>query len=199
MHADEPRASPTRRRCAENLPKLETDKPKPAKSSIFKPMLNRIASGANRAVFASTTPSSKIEGRPKKQHVSREQQYWYAMEISPPTDTKKGGGVTLGADGKFEVSGEMPEEMRKMLEEIQKAKAKAGDGPSVPGAGGAKDHVRLASVHMAPGAPPPPMGGAPPPQRALNLLTLERGPNPENWARPQGPAPEKGARRHPAT
>jgi len=54
--------------------------------------------------------------------VSREQQYWYAMEISPPTEAKKGGGVTVDAEGKF-VLDNVPEEVRAMLAQIEHAKA----------------------------------------------------------------------------
>jgi len=69
--------------------------------------------------------------RPKLNAMSRETQYWYALEISPPTATQKHGGISVGDDGKF-VMDNIPEEMRAVLEEIEKKKsareAKASKG-----------------------------------------------------------------------
>lgn len=154
---DHPWAADAIRRTQETMPKFEEEKRESSsdrgstKGALFKPMLARMASGANRAVgnqkkarkpfhrcqplllrgqlvsmplkqpllpsFAATLLSSfpphtetctasapaplpwlQIQGKPKNKGISREQQYWYAMEISPPTDMKKGGGVKLGAD-----------------------------------------------------------------------------------------------------
>jgi len=143
-----PWAADAIKRCAENMPKVEFEKKARDKSSqnIFQGMLRRTGSAVNKAVagagMSTTIPSSKIEGKPKNKGVSREQQYWYAMEISPPTDTKKDGGVKLGADGKFQMDN-VPPEMRAMLEEIERAKkAKEGAMSSSKGA----DEVSMAAA-----------------------------------------------------
>ena len=141
--------------------------PPTSQASIFKPMLNRIASGANHAMGQKI----KIEGKPKNKGVSREQQYWYAMEISPPSDMRQQAGVKLGADGKFQMDN-VPEEMRKMLEEIERAKS-------------AKEGASVAAIKVAASAPPPPSGpppptmGPPPPPGGGGAPPPPSGPPPE--------------------
>jgi hypothetical protein len=85
----------------------------------------------------------------------------YAMEISPPTNTNKDGGLKLNEDGTFSADGSVPPEMMAMLAEIQKAKA-ARQGSVTEGG---KEFARLDSYKAPPpsGPPPPPGGGMPPP------------------------------------
>jgi len=164
------------KRCAENMPKLEAEKrvkdTKSLQGNIFKPMLSRIASGANRAVGGGQgIPSSKIEGKPKNKGVSREQQYWYAMEISPPSDMKKDAGVKVDANGKFQMDN-VPPEMKAMLEEIERAKA-------------AKEAATSGSVNPEGQPPPPPLetrlsSGPPPPPGGGGAPPPPPGPPPEN-------------------
>ena len=151
-------------RALESMPKMEVDKEKPEKSmgALFKPMLQRIASGANR--MANGEQKVEIQGRPKNKGVSREQQYWYAMEISPPSNMKQEGGVKVGEDGQIMMDGDVPPEMRAMLEEIQKAKAARGGSTAAQTP--PSDFVRLnssAGGPPPPGPPPPPGGGGMPP------------------------------------
>ena len=162
------------RRALETMPKMgagesstkEESKPESKKvGTLFKPMLQRIASGATNAFNKQTV---EIVGRQKNKGVSREQQYWYAMEISPPSNMVQQGGVKLGEDGTIQMDGSVPAEMRAMLEEIQKAKAaKGGPGaPPSPAPGGAAfARINSATSGPPPSAPPPPPGGGgmPPP------------------------------------
>jgi serine/threonine protein kinase len=165
---EHPWAADAIRRTLETMPKMVEEVKKEAESrgssstkSAFTPLLSRMKSAASKG-----KKGANLIGRPKNKGVSREQEYWYAMEISPPTDMKKGAGVKLGADGKFELDGDMPEEMRKMLEEIEKQKAaKAAGGAATSSA---PQFVRMASSDVPPpppNVPPPPPGGggAPPP------------------------------------
>ena len=167
---EHPWAADAIKRTLETMPKMEDMKQASSAGgrgstkggALFGPgLLQRMKSAAGKKV--------KIEGRPKNKGVSREQQYWYAMEISPPTDMKKGAGVKLGADGKFELDGEMPDEMRQMLEEIEKQKAaKAASGGNLGAPPKLPDMVGMASnssggVPRPPDAPPPPPGAPPPP------------------------------------
>jgi serine/threonine protein kinase len=63
------------KRWEENMPKPEVEKAAPSKKGRFKPMLKRVASNVrNNPVFGKG--NIKIEGKPKNQGVSREQQYW---------------------------------------------------------------------------------------------------------------------------
>ena len=41
------------------------------------------------------------------------------LNVSRPTDHKHAGGVKKGKDGKFEYGGDVPAEMRRLLEQLQ--------------------------------------------------------------------------------
>ena len=155
-------------RTIETMPKMELEKEKSVKEfSLFKPML-RVASGVGKVAFGQE-PKVEIVGKPKNKGVSREQQYWYAMEISPPSNMKQEGGVRVGADGQIEMDGSVPPEMRALLEEIQKAKAqRAGSGGSPAGVTTKKEFVNLSTggTPPPPGPPPAPGGGGMPPPPA---------------------------------
>lgn len=170
---DHPWCAEAVKKCAANLPQIKP-KSKPAEQGK--------SSGASVGGFnvpaslASSIPSwarlprgplSGASGGPKKGLVhripkgkSREQQYWYAMEISPPTNMQQQGGVKLGADGEFQMEN-VPEEMRAILADIQKKKAEAeakaaGGGAGGGGGGGARASTNLGVMGHAPPPPPPP-------------------------------------------
>lgn len=56
--------------------------------------------------------------------ISREQKYWYAMEVAPLEPSRNAGGYSTSRDAASQSapSGQNPE-LRKMLEQIQEAKA----------------------------------------------------------------------------
>jgi len=83
-------------------------------------------------------------------YASREQQFWYAMEISPPSNMQQQGGVKIGTDGKFQMDN-VSEEMRAILEDIERKKQGA--------AGGASNSVTAGGLGAPPPPPPPPPPG----------------------------------------
>ena len=78
------------------------------------------------------------------------------MEISPPSNMQQQGGVKLDANGNFQMDN-VSDEMKAILEDIQKKKAaasaRAPSTPALPSAGMQHGH-----------APPPPPPGPPPPE-----------------------------------
>jgi len=164
------------KKCAANLPQIKpkskaADQGKSSGSSGF----NIPASLASSIPSWARLPRGSISGEsggtgPKKSLVhripkgkSREQQYWYAMEISPPTNMQQQGGVKLGADGAFQMEN-VPEEMRAILADIQKKKAEA-EAKAAGGAGARADSSATnlgVGGHAPPPPPPPPDTGMPP-------------------------------------
>ncbi|EOD18265.1 hypothetical protein EMIHUDRAFT_461387 [Emiliania huxleyi CCMP1516] len=81
------------------------------------------AMGAVMQMFARRKGASSSQlAKRKPPGMSKEQQYWYAMEISPPTDMQQLGGVKVSADGTFEMEN-VPPEMAAILADIAKKKA----------------------------------------------------------------------------
>lgn len=156
------------KKCAANLPTIKP-KTKPAdhgKSSgsaggHFNLPTSLPSSIFRRGSSGQGAKKSLVHRIPKGK--SREQQYWYAMEISPPTDMQQQGGVTLGADGTFQMNN-VPEEMRAILADIQKKKAEAEEAKGAAGGGGGGGS--RASISVAGHAPPPPPDAPPPPDMA---------------------------------
>ena len=153
------------KKCATNLPKIQPkakpgEKEKSGGVGSLAASLRRIGSigvGGSQG----PKPGEKLV-KPKPKGQSREQQYWYAMEISPPTNMQQQGGVKLGADGAFQMEN-VPEEMRAILADIQKKKAEA-EAKAAGGAGARADSsaTNLGVGGHAPPPPPPPDTGMPP-------------------------------------
>ncbi|KAL3918842.1 MAG: hypothetical protein SGPRY_005853 [Prymnesium sp.] len=80
-------------KCAASMPKEDVKDTKGKKTSA-------VATGGNKRFR-----------RGSDAYVSREQQFWYAMEISPPSNMQQQGGVKIGSDGKFQMEN-VSEEMR---------------------------------------------------------------------------------------
>jgi type IV secretory pathway VirB10-like protein len=98
--------------------------------------------------------------------MSREQQYWYEMEISAPTDARQESGVKYDpVTGKYMMDN-VPPEMRAILEQIERDKAAKAGAPSTPG--------RPSGPPPSPsvgGTPPPPPG--PPPDMIARTASLQ--------------------------
>lgn len=174
------------KKCAANLPKIQP-KAKPGEKEksggggvgSLAASLRRIGSigvGSGQG----PKPGEKLV-KPKPKGQSREQQYWYAMEISPPTNMQQQGGVKLGADGAFQMDN-VPEEMRAILADIQKKKEDAAraskpvedDKIAVGGpAAAAAKPPPPPPLPGGPSQPPPPMGPPPDAGAAHTRLVTE--------------------------
>ena len=159
---EHPWAKDAIKRCAENMPKLAPEKR--AKDSVAGLLLRPMLSFAQRQ--AKGLPSSKVEAKPKNKGMSREQQYWYEMEISAPTDARQESGVKYDpVTGKYMMDN-VPPEMRAILEQIERDKAAKAGAPSAPG--------RPSGPPPSPsvgGTPPPPPG--PPPDMIARTASLQ--------------------------
>jgi len=186
------------KKCAANLPQIKpkskaADQGKSSGSSVGG--FNVPASLASSIPSWARLPRGSISGAsggsgPKKSLVhripkgkSREQQYWYAMEISPPTNMQQQGGVKLGADGAFQMEN-VPEEMRAILADIQKKKAEAEARQPPPPARGS---VNLGVMGHAPPPPPPP-----PDMNPLSMGPASPPPRQSSWVGGAGPGPSAG-------
>jgi len=161
-------------KCEQNMPKLEAKVTKSGKSGGGFFNLADMG-GILKASLAEASTSSKDKGKgikpvvKKNKGVSREQQYWYAMEISPPSDMQVLGGVKVGADGNFEMEN-VPPEMKAILDEIARKKAQEGysgrESSAALGAAGPSEipppPPRAPMQPAAPPGPPPPLPSMPP-------------------------------------
>ena len=169
------------KKCAASLPKIQP-KAKPGEKEksggggvgSLAASLRRIGSMTGAGSGQGPKPGEKLV-KPKPKGQSREQQYWYAMEISPPTNMQQQGGVKLGADGAFQMEN-VPEEMRAILADIQKKKEDAARN-SKP----VDDKIAVGGG-AAPAAPPPP-----PPPLPVGVGGSSQPPP------PMGPPPDAGA------
>mmetsp|Transcript_10367 Transcript_10367/g.28601 ORF Transcript_10367/g.28601 Transcript_10367/m.28601 type:complete len:710 (+) Transcript_10367:118-2247(+) len=111
------------------------------KQSYTSPAMMSVVSATGRTTSGSAARASGgCQDRRKGTYVSKEQQYWYAMEISPPTQMQQVGGVKVSADGTFEMAN-VPQEMREVLEEIARQKAmseRSGSGDAAKTCGGGR-------------------------------------------------------------
>jgi len=123
---DHPWAREAIMKCEADLPKLDAEnkaRAKTAVSSLFRPsMLVKMSSAGTRlGKPAATSAEAAARRAERKNKKSREQQYWYAMEISPPTNMQQQSGVKVSEDGTFQMDN-VPKEMRAVLADIQKMK-----------------------------------------------------------------------------
>jgi len=169
-------------KCEQNMPKLEAKVTKSGKSGGGFFNLADMG-GILKASLAEASTSSKDKGKgikpvvKKNKGVSREQQYWYAMEISPPSDMQVLGGVKVGADGNFEMEN-VPPEMKAILDEIARKKAQEGysgrESSAALGAAGPSEipppPPRAPMQPAAPPGPPLPTAGS---EAEMHRLTAE--------------------------
>jgi len=172
-------------KCAASMPKMEAAKDKKKESAkgggLKLNLLQRLGSRAGRALPISGSKAGGSAGDappdtsgaggthtaavPKRfktgtdGYASREQQFWYQMEISPPTNMQQQGGVKIGSDGKFQMDN-VSEEMRAILEDIERKKQASSRGSAAPSA----------NLGMPPPPPPP---GAPPPSESAEMQRLQ--------------------------
>jgi len=159
------------RKCAASLPKTDPKRkqtqadPKSSSSggvgASLASSIRRLGSMTGASGSDGPKPGEKLVKRIPKGK-SREQQYWYAMEISPPTNMQQQGGVKLGADGAFQMEN-VPEEMRAILADIQKKKEAEARASEAPTSATARLSLNL-GAHAPP--PPPPGSGSLPPRES---------------------------------
>jgi len=161
-----------------NLPKLEAKLNKQLKASGGGGMLSISNLLAKSSSSKAVKGDGEVKAIAKKSKASREQQYWYAMEISPPTDMQKVGGVRVGEDGTFQMDN-APPEMKAILEEIQRQKAAGAS-------------ARTSGLDESSSGKPPPYpltSPAPGAGRGRGQPPVSSGPPPLPAARPPGGPP----------
>ena len=163
-------------KCFANMPKLENKSLTGRGGGWLHSMLKKVPGSGEGSQKALNLPAgvrtrgSEYLKRKKRGEGGKEQQYWYAMEISPPTDMQHAGGVKVGKDGQFEMEN-VPAEMRAILEDIQKKKATESTRESARGGSTAEIDVAAAAAPPKPPGPPP---GPPPDDAATRRQSIEK-------------------------